>query len=795
MIWELIHTSVPHGLKPGSRGYTTVAQTEGMPAWLSEALGEMSAYPNVTDTSGANAGKSLPVYRHARLVRTSESYSVLSRIASCSDDYSRRSNHIAHHLALDASARGKVSGGPLSLFSREGSARVAVPAGPLSQLPHDGLFCREWKGDPQHLEERSGLPNAEVRPQPCRSWERATGDAGWAGEVLKRVLDGRPGGLYLRYQSDHKILELLSEASALLPPKLRWNLTFQVGSMNDPPRGLDCVLRCVPQITGIANTISGMGAHNTIDLSKVRAAGKKAPDSPYAKAARSGKSVEIARPPVAAGGEKLIVSAPSGQESLQRADAGATSYPPADDLLRVYEPEPAKSPSSFSGRPRGTYSAPKRRGRLTIALAAALACMIGVSIGVPIGRLSLKSKIESLTRSDEDIPEQKQTASDEEHESHSTEEGLRSKGNTGSLARGKEEIPAQEQTESAQRRESPSNKERRPSKGRTDLLDHSNEGISEQEQATGDGKRDSSSSGEETDDNVAPNTATTSGTPGHAKASTQTRRTRIGFEKLQGKVPKNIEYNRAVVTGSDGLAELPKEWVNSEELQVARLVTKTGSESIPNWEIEDDSIVETDPMKGGAPENAKASPGQIAKVTANWNEDRTKVRISLSKIESNSNKVAGLCLLHPSEERALLVLWDSPKAKKVDLQQSSTLPRDGEWPDRVFIGEGAIQVEHGSNGSWEYKVNKDGIHVAEFKRQSDKKVLFRIEFTDPRADKPQIRVLVAAEKDIAKDGRHSTQFLKDLREALKRRSEETNRRVQVPNIFGVTMVEIVFPEA
>jgi len=60
MAYELIYTSVPRGLKPGSRGFSTVAFTEGMPANYVQTCEGLSGYTHVT-------GLTFPGHAHVSL--------------------------------------------------------------------------------------------------------------------------------------------------------------------------------------------------------------------------------------------------------------------------------------------------------------------------------------------------------------------------------------------------------------------------------------------------------------------------------------------------------------------------------------------------------------------------------------------------------------------------------------------------------------------------------------------------------------------------------------------------------
>ena len=96
MAFELIHTSAPKGVDPGSRGFTTVAITQGLGAAWKSRLESLSSYaPDQGLTSK-------PVIHMHCLIRAGGlSKHVLSRISPCGLDYSGRPNRIAHHLLLD----------------------------------------------------------------------------------------------------------------------------------------------------------------------------------------------------------------------------------------------------------------------------------------------------------------------------------------------------------------------------------------------------------------------------------------------------------------------------------------------------------------------------------------------------------------------------------------------------------------------------------------------------------------------------------------------------------------------
>ena len=94
MSLQYIHTSARRGLEPGKSGFCCVARDQDLPLDLSKELEKLSRYEHI-------AGRTSPVIlRHLRLSIRSGTYHVLSRISDAGADYSKRNNHLAHHLAF-----------------------------------------------------------------------------------------------------------------------------------------------------------------------------------------------------------------------------------------------------------------------------------------------------------------------------------------------------------------------------------------------------------------------------------------------------------------------------------------------------------------------------------------------------------------------------------------------------------------------------------------------------------------------------------------------------------------------
>lgn len=223
MSQELIYTSAPQGLRPGSRGFCTVASTAGMPPNLAEKLEALSGYRHIFP-SGNSSHLNPTVYSYLRLAVGGRNYYVLSRIADAGHDYTQRTNKIAHHVALDQ--------------------HELTSAGPAWLMSQSGFMESTWQSDPRILPagRKPPLGNSEARV--CQAWESLVGDAGWAGVLAETAIPGNARHALLIYEPGVNPLPLIAESLALLPAKRRWAVTFSTYYTKLPP-GLDCQWRCV----------------------------------------------------------------------------------------------------------------------------------------------------------------------------------------------------------------------------------------------------------------------------------------------------------------------------------------------------------------------------------------------------------------------------------------------------------------------------------------------------------------------------------------------------------------------
>lgn len=226
MVQEILYTSAPRGLKPGSQDFCTVVSTSGMAATLAERLESLSGYRHVFAPHEANAPKNPIACSHLRLELGGKQLSVLSRIGAAGVDYSGRSNKLAHHVVLDVSEQ--PTGGPAWLLSQPGFMEM------------------QWDGEVHILPQGRRVPSGDAAVGICCKWKEATGDAGWAGVLSQSFLDDPSRVAYIIYEVGTDPLPLVAEAFALLPVSKRWRATFSTYyTASGVPQLLVCNWRCV----------------------------------------------------------------------------------------------------------------------------------------------------------------------------------------------------------------------------------------------------------------------------------------------------------------------------------------------------------------------------------------------------------------------------------------------------------------------------------------------------------------------------------------------------------------------
>ena len=203
---ELIFTSAPNGVDPGSSGYCTVAKHKGIDRLLTKALEGISYYEMMNDPEK-------PVVRTYRILRLKTGiFCILSRIGYSGSDHTGRTNYIAHHLVF------------------EHSEAYALAVTPAEILLHGKGWLEEWPQETpaSYLQEgqtQITLPGRESSLQSGSTWQKVAGSPELAHELglkfhWKFVGKGSEQETFLR---------LLAEFGALQASgynQKAWELTF-----------------------------------------------------------------------------------------------------------------------------------------------------------------------------------------------------------------------------------------------------------------------------------------------------------------------------------------------------------------------------------------------------------------------------------------------------------------------------------------------------------------------------------------------------------------------------------------
>ncbi len=220
-MYELIYTSAEHGLRRGTRGFCTVACTDGLTPNMVLLLEQLSAYRHLASPNSAEN----PVVRSHVIARQNGlTYHILSRVADAGLDYTNRSNKIAHHLILTE------------------QETAMYPAGPAELLARDDLFYKRWDAEPKILPTNRRLPQNNVEPKICTHWKNIAGDAGWGGCLAASGEAGIPACLSVNLAQN--LLPLFQESILLLPVFKRWNVSFTTFFTKYPPN-IQCLWKGV----------------------------------------------------------------------------------------------------------------------------------------------------------------------------------------------------------------------------------------------------------------------------------------------------------------------------------------------------------------------------------------------------------------------------------------------------------------------------------------------------------------------------------------------------------------------
>ncbi len=203
---ELIFTSVPKGVKPGSTGYCTVAKHKGIDRLLDQAIEKICYYELMNHPAK-------PVVCAYRIMRLNTGiFHVLTRTVYSGSDHTGRTNYLSHNLIFDQREAVSQSVSPADIFLAGSGWLDNWATGQAPMYLQDGI-CQ------------ISFPSGSASSQPLALWSEITGEGGLCREILSY-----PQWKFMTESGDHlKMLSLLSEFAQMDSECLlaSWNqLTF-----------------------------------------------------------------------------------------------------------------------------------------------------------------------------------------------------------------------------------------------------------------------------------------------------------------------------------------------------------------------------------------------------------------------------------------------------------------------------------------------------------------------------------------------------------------------------------------
>ena len=236
-MYELVNTSVPNGLMPGTHGFATVAMTKGMPDVIRTRVENFCAYPHRTSAHDQSYYSQNPVnWFHLMLPNGDH---VLGRTAPTEFDYTGRTNRLARTLYFSAAEMPRVSG-----------AYVLALEAPR--------LCAPWSGEPHYLPEdkqiarRLRLTGSRVGAE-SSYWQQMFGAKGaeyakrFAALLAKNIRGGNKCIYFKAGAADidgTRLLGLFSDLINQLPEELAAQVAFSTFAAC-VPGGVACHLRGV----------------------------------------------------------------------------------------------------------------------------------------------------------------------------------------------------------------------------------------------------------------------------------------------------------------------------------------------------------------------------------------------------------------------------------------------------------------------------------------------------------------------------------------------------------------------
>lgn len=234
---ELVNTSLPNGLLPGTHGFATVAMSRTMPDSLRLRLEMLCAYRHRVTAHDESYYSQNPVNRF-HLILPGSNHAV-GLVRPCEFDYTGRTNRIARIRLFSTGEMPRVGGAEI------------LGAG-------NDWFLQDWQGAPGFLEEDTAFPEEINRRNPamCEDapmWRETFRSPEYARRIAWHLENGIAAGkttpVYFKFTPSWdpdggKLLRLFSEIINSLPLEFRKEVTFSTYA-SSIPAGIDCHLRAI----------------------------------------------------------------------------------------------------------------------------------------------------------------------------------------------------------------------------------------------------------------------------------------------------------------------------------------------------------------------------------------------------------------------------------------------------------------------------------------------------------------------------------------------------------------------
>lgn len=256
MAKQLLFTSAPKGVWPGTSGYCTVMCSESLPRAVAEHMEKLSVFRILDSENGSpiplveqNYSKLKSInpnnLAHLTFRFRGKETNVILRTSLAGFDYSGRLRKLSHMFLIDESEK--------------------VSTDPASLLFNQQLFRNDWEEEPRTESSDVTLPPGSLNDSQGQTWGQLKGDPGWAQFVATHILRNPRDPIYIIFDRGVNLIQLIAEVAELIPPARRWQLTY---ATNFVPFGVDvrCQLRFVPRTSPDKDTIIGRN-DVTVDLS------------------------------------------------------------------------------------------------------------------------------------------------------------------------------------------------------------------------------------------------------------------------------------------------------------------------------------------------------------------------------------------------------------------------------------------------------------------------------------------------------------------------------------------------